>query len=611
MAMQLKRRLSSMQSFVLAIVFLAGLIFRAAYAQEAGNAGGKPQGSTGKALSASDELAIEQNRISDRYARLEDLLFKLAALEESTNPRRAALLKRAVEQSKERLTKAGLEKVAQQLSTKQLKRALDGQSQAKGDLEALLTLLQSEDRSERLKSEQERVREYIKEVERLLRLQKSALGQTQSGAETEKLAEEQKDLANRTGKLATKIRESEEAKPTEESKGAEEGKEGQENPSGKPNDPSPMEKKPSGDQPSDSNPSQEKPGEEKPGELKTGEGKPGENKSKPGDMPPDEGKPSEAKPKEDQGKESNPPMGKPGETPQGDGSPSKPSEQEKAEENPARKRLENAEEKMRDAQLKLEKAKRKESIEDQLAAKEELEKAKAELERILRQMREEEQERALASLEARFRKMLEMQMRVYESTRRLETVVAANRNAEFLEQASKLGIAEGKIVAEAQKALTLMLEEGSSVAFPATVEQMRDDMQQVGLRLGDAKVDEVTLGLEEDVISTLEELIDAVQKAQQDLEQRKREQNQNEKPDGKQQQQEEALISKIAELKMIKSLQERVNKRTSRYARLLEDDEDKIGQAQTDELRTALQQLAEKQQEIFRITKDVVQEKNK
>lgn len=609
--MQLKRRLSSMQSFVLAIVFLAGLIFRAAYAQEAGNAGGKPQGSTGKALSASDELAIEQNRISDRYARLEDLLFKLAALEESTNPRRAALLKRAVEQSKERLTKAGLEKVAQQLSTKQLKRALDGQSQAKGDLEALLTLLQSEDRSERLKSEQERVREYIKEVERLLRLQKSALGQTQSGAETEKLAEEQKDLANRTGKLATKIRESEEAKPTEESKGAEEGKEGQENPSGKPNDPSPMEKKPSGDQPSDSNPSQEKPGEEKPGELKTGEGKPGENKSKPGDMPPDEGKPSEAKPKEDQGKESNPPMGKPGETPQGDGSPSKPSEQEKAEENPARKRLENAEEKMRDAQLKLEKAKRKESIEDQLAAKEELEKAKAELERILRQMREEEQERALASLEARFRKMLEMQMRVYESTRRLETVVAANRNAEFLEQASKLGIAEGKIVAEAQKALTLMLEEGSSVAFPATVEQMRDDMQQVGLRLGDAKVDEVTLGLEEDVISTLEELIDAVQKAQQDLEQRKREQNQNEKPDGKQQQQEEALISKIAELKMIKSLQERVNKRTSRYARLLEDDEDKIGQAQTDELRTALQQLAEKQQEIFRITKDVVQEKNK
>jgi len=609
--MQLKRRLSSMQSYVLAIVFLAGLVFRPAYAQEAGNAGGKPQGSTGKALSASDELAIEQNRISDRYARLEDLLFKLAALEESTNPRRAALLKRAVEQSKERLTKAGLEKVAQQLSTKQLKRALDGQSQAKGDLEALLTLLQSEDRSERLKSEQERVREYIKEVERLLRLQKSALGQTQSGAETEKLAEEQKDLANRTGKLATKIRETEETKPMEESKGADEGKEGEEDPSGKPNEQPPMEKKPSGDEPPDANPSQEKPSEEKPGEPKTGEGKPSEDKSKPGDMPPDEGKPSESKPMENKGGESKPPQGKPGETPQGDGSPSKPSEEEKAEENPARKRLENAEEKMRNAQLKLEKAKRKESIEDQLAAKEELEKAKAELEKILRQMREEEQERALASLEARFRKMLEMQMRVYESTRRLETVVAANRNAEFLEQASKLGIAEGKIVAEAQKALTLMLEEGSSVAFPATVEQMRDDMQQVGLRLGDAKVDEVTLGLEEDVISTLEELIDAVQKAQQDLEQRKREQNQNEKPDGKQQQQEEALISKIAELKMIKSLQERVNKRTSRYARLLEDDEDKIGLAQTDELRTALQQLAEKQQEIFRITKDVVQEKNK
>ncbi len=141
---------------------------------------------------------------------------------------------------------------------------------------------------------------------------------------------------------------------------------------------------------------------------------------------------------------------------------------------------------------------------------------------------------------------------------------------------------------------------------------MRDDMQQVSYRLGDAKIDEVTIGLEEDVIATLEELIDAVQKAQQDLEQRKA-QAKSEQQEGQQQQQQQEppLVSKIAELKMIKSLQERVNKRTTRYARLLADDEDKIGLAETDELRTALQQLAAKQQEIFRITKDVVQEKNK
>ena len=75
---------------------------------------------------------------------------------------------------------------------------------------------------------------------------------------------------------------------------------------------------------------------------------------------------------------------------------------------------------MQDAQKKLEEAKRKESLEDQRAAREELEKAKAELEEILRQLREEEIARTLAKLEARFRKMLEMQLAVYESTRRLD-----------------------------------------------------------------------------------------------------------------------------------------------------------------------------------------------
>ena len=41
----------------------------------------------------------------------------------------------------------------------------------------------SEDRSDRLKSEQQRIKEYIKEVERLIRLEKSLQGQTEGGAD--------------------------------------------------------------------------------------------------------------------------------------------------------------------------------------------------------------------------------------------------------------------------------------------------------------------------------------------------------------------------------------------------------------------------------------------
>jgi hypothetical protein len=53
-----------------------------------------------------------------------------------------------------------------------------------------------------------------------------------------------------------------------------------------------------------------------------------------------------------------------------------------------------------------------------------------------------------------------------------------------------------------------------------------------------------------------------------------------------------------------------VNKRTQRYARLLADDKDLIGQAEAPELSSAIRQLSDRQQEIFKITRDIVLGKN-
>src|SRR5262245_47527140 len=58
-----------------------------------------------------DELALDQGQVADKYKRLEELMMKMAELEGAGNPKRAALLTRAVEQSKERLTKTQLESV--------------------------------------------------------------------------------------------------------------------------------------------------------------------------------------------------------------------------------------------------------------------------------------------------------------------------------------------------------------------------------------------------------------------------------------------------------------------------------------------------------------------
>jgi hypothetical protein len=55
----------------------------------------------------------------------------------------------------------------------------------------------------------------------------------------------------------------------------------------------------------------------------------------------------------------------------------------------------------------------------------------------------------------------------------------------------------------------------------------------------------------------------------------------------------------------------RVNSRTQRYARLLDDQQDPTGQATDADLVGALGRLAEKQERIHRVTEDIVLGKNK
>jgi hypothetical protein len=286
-----------------------------------------------------------------------------------------------------------------------------------------------------------------------------------------------------------------------------------------------------------------------------------------------------------------------------------PQDQQQSPKSPVREKIEQAQQRMKAAQQKLEQSQRKEAIEEQQKAREELEKAKAELEKILKQLREEEMERTLQALEARFRKMLEMQVKVFEGTKKLDAIPADERTREADVQAGRLGGDEAKIAVEAEKALQLLSEEGSSVAFPATVEQMTDDMRQVSERLNQGKTDTITQGIEEEIIATLEELLQAMEQAQQKLEEQKKQDQQQQPMEGGQQ--EQPLVDAIQELKMIKSLQLRVNKRTDRFAKLLQDENDPIGQANTKELLDALDKLGERQRQVFEIVRDIVVGKNK
>lgn len=569
------------------------------------------------------QLAIQQGTIADKYSKLEKLLEDMARIEAVNDPQRAALLTRALQLSKQNLTGVKLDKVVKSLEQFEAKNydereaVLGLQRESHADMKSLLEMLLSENRSDRLQREQDRIREYIKEVERILRLQKSVQGRTEGGAEPGEMAQDQGKVAERTGELAKQIREQEEGSQQSSQPGAE----NQGQPEPKPDEPPRPEDQAKADgQGKDGTKAdaakQGKPDGQAKQEgqtadqakeatpAKDGTAKPDASKPESGQMP-SEGQPAEGQPKSQPDSAKGQPQSpsQPGtEQPKPDGAPPP-----QDEGNPARKRLEAAQERMREAQKKLEDAQRKEAVAEQEKAKEELERAKAELERILRQMREEEVERVLALLEGRFRKMLEIQVRIYDDTAQLDKTDAAERELKIPIPAGKLAVDERKLVIEADKALNLLLEEGSSVAFPETVTQMRDDMQQVADRLDAAKVDKITQGVEQDIIAALQEMIEALQQAQKDMEKQKQDQQQTQPGEP----QDMPLVDAIAELKMIRALQMRVNTRTQRYAQLLDNQEDPVGQATDQDLREALAKLAERQETIYRLTRDIVLGKNR
>jgi hypothetical protein len=279
-----------------------------------------------------------------------------------------------------------------------------------------------------------------------------------------------------------------------------------------------------------------------------------------------------------------------------------PSEDQWPDDFPAKKRLRAAEERMRQAKIKLERANRKGAVEDQKKAIEELVQAKKELEEILRQLREEEIERMLAQLEARFRKMLEMQVQVHAGTLRLDRVPESSRGRDDEVEALRLSRKEKQIRDDCDKALALMREEGSAVAFPVAAEQMRDDMEQVMHRLERANVGSLTQSMELEIIKALEEMIAALQKAQREI------QAGGGGGGGGGSGEDQPLVDKLAEIRMIRTLQMRVNTSTQRYGKLLADPE--ADQADKPDLIEAVRRLADREQKIKQITRDIVTGRN-
>jgi hypothetical protein len=571
------------------------------------------------ASAGEESLAEIEARLAARYARLETLVERLAELSRSTQPRRAALLRQLITQSRDRDVTGQFEKVVAALEQESFSTAIDGQATLETELNKLLELLLQEDRDRQIDSERKRIGRYLQEVNRLIRLQRGVKARTDGGDEAKELTDDQQRVGDKTKELGDEVEAAERTAAEKSSRdsvnpgsnGPEaQPSDGEPQPGSKPNAPEGGEGEQSEARPSDSgDPREGKPldGDAKPADAEPKQaGEPSQSEPSPNEpsaQPAQPGKPSDGKPGEGKPSQGSPSDsgGEPGES---DAASEPPPEAGPPPDNPmqrAAQKLRQAQQRMEDAKKKLEESQRDGAVAEQAKAVEELEQAKAELERILRQLREEELERMLVLLEARFRKMLDAQVEVYEETKKLDAA-SAKVPAHELEIASgRLSRKETLIVREADRALLLLREDGTSTAFPEAIEQARDDMRTIADRLSDSRVELITQGLEEDVIAALEETLAALQKALKDM----RDQKGGQPGQGQGQPGEKPLVDQLAELRMIRSLQVRVNKRTQQYGAMIEGE-----QAKEADLLEALDGLALRQQKIFQATRELNTKEN-
>jgi len=527
---------------------------------------------------ARDLSATEQQIFRD-YERFEKSLFDVGEQLRRKDPERAELLYRARSQSQEQNILAEMQTIAELLRTQnasgataepQYGPAADRQKEVLVRMKAVLRLLQSQDERERVGAEIARIQELLKQTNRIIARQKDVRADTQRSSDPSKNSDAQKRVADEAKKLSDQI-EKQDTEREQQNSG-----------------PSTGEQKPKGEQKSGKNPDSQKKSDS--GE----ESKPSEGEqSSPGEK--SEGEKSGGKPSGEQKPGSQGEQGSPGEQDQQQSSPE--SKSPDSQKTPGREQLEQARQKMQQAIEKLQQKQKDNAVDDQDQAVDRLEELKAKLEEILRQLREDERESYLTMLEARFQNMLKRQQHINTETIRIDRIQVSDRAQQnFASQADNIRKEQEDNALEAGKALHLLKEEGSSVAFPEAVQQMHENMMLVAARLSRQETGQTTQVVEKMISDTLEEMIAAFRQELQEQQEKKQQGPQG----GQGQPQDPGLINQLAELKLIRSLQNQINVLTKQIGTEVVN-----GAVGTPDQRQLLHDLKVRQERIQEATYDL------
>ena len=158
-----------------------------------------------------DRLVVEQTRVADQYDRFKKNITDLADFLRQTDPERAEVLEKAVEQMNrgdalERFTQV-IDLLGQDaLLISDVDEIRSSQEALETELQTLLALLLTENRQSQNQSEKQKIARYLKEIGRMIRMQKAVQAETERGSRPEDLVPQQAKLEKQAQLLAEKMK---------------------------------------------------------------------------------------------------------------------------------------------------------------------------------------------------------------------------------------------------------------------------------------------------------------------------------------------------------------------------------------------------------------------
>ena len=502
------------------------------------------------------ELAAEVER---RFLRLISLMGKLLSKEEELEE--SGRLQQALDRSRELKIVPRLEKIRELLEKKALEDALEEEVFAEKDLQRILLILQGEDEAQRIREESDAIRDITEQLERLQRLsgdQQENLDDTedsleegrdgearqnrageQGSRENDRLSRRERDLQRKTRQLADELE--------REASRNQQGQQGRQQ---------------QGQQ-------QGQQGEQQQGEQQQGQQQQGQQ----------------------------------GEQQQGQrqqGQQQQRQQQRRQQQRNSQRRQESleslrrAERSMQDAAQRLDAENLEGAIEDQEEALEELNRSEDRLREEKERLERERREKVTQVVVAKLYTMLADQQTITNETKELEkqrenlsrsgAISVPGVKETFQFAGRSLARRERGLGTDAEDILRVLSEEASSVVAPEILRRVISDLENVSGRLDESDTGQLVQVLQDDVETSLRELIEALKPAnnrkrmdqnrqraggaQEKKEQQQGQQQQQPGEQGEEEQEKKDLITPVMELRMLISAQRRVRARTARWNEL-------------------------------------------